>query len=86
MMFGGFMVCYISIDVMLCRYMCSCVFGFERTTATATTTNNHNNNNVLETRTNKNKIKTNNHVLETRTISDETINLLIYLLFYLSVY
>ena len=62
MMFCGLTVCYISIDVMLCRYMCSCVFYFScRTTATT---------NVLETRTDKNNMKTNNHVLETRTHSE----------------
>ena len=62
MMFCGLTVCYISIDVMLCRYMCSCVFYFSCTTTTKT--------NVLETRTDKNNMKTNNHVLETRTHSE----------------
>ena len=60
MMFCGLTVCYISMDAMLCRYMCSCVFYFSCTTTT----------NVLETRTDKNNMKTNNHVLETRTHSE----------------
>ena len=66
MMFCGLTVCYISMDAMLCRYMCSCVFYFSCTTTTATTTTT----NVLETRNDKNNMKTNNHVLETRTHSE----------------